>query len=130
MSDIKIITAPDILHTNELSFLLIQPSKIIKDQFQDLISNFESTMHVYLLEKDTNDQVEWLLAAFHKSDIVIIDIDNSSPTIRALAGFFLSKDKTYWLTKSTDSYYNIISKNQIFGVDYLTNILGGKLENK
>lgn len=130
MSDIKIITAPDILHTNELSFLLIQPSKIIKDQFQDLISNFESTMHVYLLEKDTNDQVEWLLAAFHKSDIVIIDIDNSSPTIRALAGFFLSKDKTYWLTKSTDSYYNIISKNQIFGLDYLTNILGGKLENK
>lgn len=130
MSDIKIITAPDILHTNELSFLLIQPSKIIKDQFQDLISNFQSTMHVYLLEKDTNDQVEWLLAAFHKSDIVIMDIDNSSPTIRALAGFFLSKDKTYWLTKSTDSYYNIISKNQIFGLDYLTNILGGKLENK
>jgi len=130
MSDIKIITAPDILHTTELSFLLIQPSKIIKDQFQDLISNFDSTMHVYLFEKDTNDQVEWLLAAFHKSDIVIIDIDNSSPTIRALAGFFLSKDKTYWLTKSTDSYYNIISKNQIFGLDYLTNILGGKLENK
>ena len=37
MSDIKVITAPDILHSTELSFLLIHPSKIVKDQFQDLI---------------------------------------------------------------------------------------------
>lgn len=130
MSDIKIITAPDILHTTELSFLLIHPSKIIKDEFQDLISNFDAHLHVYLFEEESIEQVEWLLAAFHKADIVIMDIDNSSPNIRALSGFFLSKDKTYWLTKSTDSYYNIISKNQIFGLDYLTEILGGKLENK
>jgi len=130
MSDIKIITAPDILHSTELSFLLIHPSKIIKDQFQELISNYDILMHVYLCEKDSYNEVEWLLAAFHKADIVIMDIDNSLPNIRALAGYFLSKDKTYWLTKSTDSYYNILSKNQIFGIDYLTEILGGKLENK
>jgi hypothetical protein len=129
MSDIKIITAPDILHSTELSFLLIHPSKIIKDQFQELISNFDILMHVYLCEQDSYNEVEWLLAAFHKADIVIMDIDNSLPNIRALAGYFLSKDKTYWLTKSTDSYYNIVSKNQIFGLDYLTEILGGKLEN-
>ena len=128
MSDIKVITAPDILHSTELSFLLIHPSKIVKDQFQDLISQFDTPFHVYLYEEDTTENVEWLLAAYHKADIVVLDIDNCTPNVRSLSGYFLSKDKTYWLTKATDSYYNIISKNQIFGLDYLTDLLGGKLE--
>lgn len=128
MSDIKVITAPDILHSTELSFLLIHPSKIVKDQFQDLISQFDTSFHVYLYEEDTTENIEWLMAAYHKADIVVLDIDNCTPNVRSLSGYFLSKDKTYWLTKATDSYYNIISKNQIFGLDYLTDLLGGKLE--
>ena len=83
---------------------------------------------MYLYEDDSKENMEWLLAAFHKADVVILDVDNSVPNIRNLTGYFLSKDKTYWLTKATDSYYNIISKNQIFGLDYLTDLLGGKLE--
>lgn len=126
MSDIKIITPPDILHTTEFSFLLIHPSKIVKEQFQNLLVQFENSFHVYLYEEDNN--IEWLLSTFHKSDIVILDLDNSPSKVKDLTGYFLSKDKTFWLTKSSDSYYNIISRNQIYDLDYLTNILGGKLE--
>jgi uncharacterized pyridoxamine 5'-phosphate oxidase family protein len=126
MSDLKIITPPDILHTNEFSFLLIHPTKIVKEQFQNLISEFNVPFHVYLYEEDNNP--EWLLTIFKNVDITILDIDNCPPKVRNLTSFFLSKDKTFWLTKSTDSYYNIISRNQIYDLDYLTNILGGKLE--
>jgi len=93
-----------------------------------LISHFDTSFHVYLYEEDTTENIDWLLAAYHKADIVVLDIDNCTPNVRSLSGYFLSKDKTYWLTKATDSYYNIISKNQIFGLDYLTDLLGGKLE--
>ena len=93
MSDIKVITAPDILHSTELSFLLIHPSKIVKDQFQDLISQFDTSFHVYLYEEDTTENIDWLLAAYHKADIVVLDIDNCTPNVRSLSGYFLSNKK-------------------------------------
>jgi hypothetical protein len=129
MSDIKVITSPDILNTTEFSFLLVHPSKIVKEQFQNLLAQFDNGFHVYLYEQK-DDSVEWLVSVFHKADIVILDLDNSPSKIKDLTGYFLSKDKTYWLTKGSDSYYNIISRNQIFDLDYLTNILGGKLEKQ
>lgn len=126
MSDIVLITPPDKLETSELTFLLINPSSIIKDQFQDLISKFQDPFYVYLYEQD--DSLEWLLDAFHRADIVILDIDNSSSAVRDLTSYFITKNKTYWLTNSSHNHYNLISKNRIFALDFLENIIGGNFE--
>ena len=127
MSNIKLITPPDKLYSQEFSFLLIYPNAIIKSEFQTLINQFDKPLHVYLYDKDADD-IDWLLEVFHQVDLVILDLDNCSSKIRDLSAFFMTKDKTYWLTNSGENYYNKISTNRIFGLDALTTIIGGSLE--
>lgn len=126
MSNIKLITPPDKLYSQEYSFLLIYPSTVVKSEFQDLISKLDKPFHVYWYDDDQD--VEWLLDVFHLVDIVIIDIDNCTSKIRDLTAYFLTKDKTYWLTNSGENYYNKLSSNRIFALDSLSEIIGGCLE--
>lgn len=126
MSNITLITPPDKLETQELTFLLIHPSALVKDQFQDVLSTIDANIHVYLYEE--GDNLEWLLDVFHRSDVVILDIDNSSSKVRDLVSYFITKDKTFWLTNSNENCYNLISRNRIFTLDFLESIIGGKFE--
>lgn len=125
MSNIVLITPPDKISSQEYSFLLIHPDSRIKDDFQSLISDINQPIHVYLYEID---DIDWLFDVFHQVDVVILDIDNSPSKIRDLTSYFITKDKTYWLTNSGENYYNKISRNRIFGLDSLKNIIGDKLE--
>lgn len=126
MNDITIITPPDKVHSQELSILLVYPSKIIKEQLQNIIADFDYPFHIYLYEEDFDPY--WLLDVFQQSDIVLIDIDNCTTKVRDLVSYFITKDKTYWLTNGGDNYYNIISRNRIFDLDFLKSTIGGKLE--
>lgn len=126
MSDITLITSPDRLYTNEYSFLLIYPSSVVKEQFQNFLARNLQPFHVYLYENKEHD-VDWLLEVFVSVDTVIIDIDNCEKSIRDLASYFLSRSKTYWLTNGTGNYYNNINKNRIFDLDFLDNRIGGQI---
>lgn len=128
MSDIKLITPPDKIYSQEFSFLLVYPSQIVKSDFQSLISNIDFPLHVYLYENDSGENIDWLLEVFHQVDLVILDIDNCPAKIRDLVGYFITKNKTYWLTNSGENYYNKISRNRIFTLDALERILGGNIE--
>jgi hypothetical protein len=48
MSDLTVVTPPDTLLTNNLSFLLIYPSREVKDDFQNLIMKFDDPFTVYI----------------------------------------------------------------------------------
>jgi hypothetical protein len=124
MSDITLVTPPDKYYSQEYSFLLVYPSAVIKSQFQDLVENFRKPVVVYLYEKEDDHEPEWLFDCFYKADCVILDIDNCDTKIRDLVAYFIAKDKTYWLTNSGDNLYNIISKNRIFNLDFLSSKLG------
>jgi|TARA_B110000503_G_scaffold37279_1_gene60997 hypothetical protein len=124
MSDITLVTPPDRLYTQEYSFLLIYPSPIIKEQFQDLLAETPTNVIVYLYELKTDHEFEWLLDTFNQVDAVILDIDNCESIIRSLSGYFIARNKTYWLTKGDNPVYNIISKNRIFNLDFLKHKLG------
>jgi hypothetical protein len=103
----------------------VYPSAIVKSQFQDLVEKFNKPIIVYLYEKDEEDhEPEWLLDCFYKADCVIIDIDNCDTKIRDLTSYFIARDKTFWLTNSGDNLYNMISKNRIFSLDFLSSKLG------
>lgn len=124
MSDITLVTPPDRLYTQEYSFLLIYPSAVIKEQFQQLLAEAPNNVIVYLYELNSNHEFEWLLDTFNQVDSVILDIDNCESIVRSLTGYFIAKNKTYWLTKGDNPVYNIISKNRIFNLDFLKNKLG------
>lgn len=129
MTDVVLVTPPDRLYTNEYSILLVHPNLQVKEQLQNILLNADKTVHVYLYElHDENHEPEWLIDVFQQADIVVVDIDNCSYEIRDIVGYLISRDKTYWLTNSTDSFYNKISKNQIFTLDFLSSKIGEPLE--
>ena len=131
MTDVVLVTPPDRLYTNEYSILLIHPSSVVKEQLQNMLLGADKTVHVYLYElHDENHEVEWLIDIFQQADTVIVDVDNCSYEVRDIVGYFISRDKTYWLTNSTDSFYNKISKKQIFTLDFLSSKIGDNLEKK
>ena len=121
---INLITPPDKLYTKELSFLLINPSDQIKSQFNDIFKHIQKTVNLYLMEERHDENVAWSIDVAHLVDYVIIDIDNTND-LGWLVGYFLSFDKTFYLTKDMQMPYNVINSNRIFdvkqfaeGVDY------------
>jgi|TARA_B110000438_G_scaffold26985_1_gene25781 hypothetical protein len=117
---INLITSPDKVHSSELSFLLINPSSIVKEQFNDVIKEVKRTVNLYLYEEFSeagygDTDVEWLLEVLHMVDYVILDIDNTK-NIEWLVGHILSFDKTYYLTTHPLRSYNILNTNRVFDI--------------
>lgn len=112
---INLITSPDKLHSSELSFLLINPSNVLKDQFNDVIKKVKRTANLYLFEETEGSDIEWLLDVLNIVDYVILDIDSTKET-EWLVGYVLSFDKTYYLTSHPIRVYNVLNKNRVFDV--------------
>tara|TARA_X000000368_G_scaffold417598_1_gene414453 strand:+ start:4138 stop:4584 length:447 start_codon:yes stop_codon:yes gene_type:complete len=143
MSDLTVVTPPDTLLTNDISFLLVYPSRDVKDEFQNLIVKFDQPFTTYVYEipelkedveigdtkigqKDLQDP-QWLLNHCHIANFVILDIDNCPPNIRDLASYIIANTNTFWLTKGPDMYYNKLSNKRIYHLDYLVEPIGAKL---
>lgn len=121
MSNISIITSPDILHTQVTSFLLVQPSNEIRHQFQNLIKDFEIPIHVYLYDPQREEERDyaWLLAVSKIVTYTVLDIDNLSVIEKNLASYFVSLPNTFYLTKDEFTPYNKLSINRIYNLDWL-----------
>lgn len=130
MSNITLITPIDKLYSSELSILLVYPSSQIKEQLQNILTEVNCNIHIYLYEIDDNHEIEWLFDVQALCDYTIIDVDNCVPVIKDLISFMISKDNTYWLTNGTGTYYNVISKNRIFDLDFLKSKIGGSIVEK
>lgn len=131
MGDINLITSPDRLFNNSISFLLVYPGTEVKEQFNNLLANSEEAFNVYLYEHDTDEhECDWLLSTQKIVDFTIIDVDNCPAEIRDLVSYFISNPKTYWLTKAEQMFYNKISNKRIYNLDYFANKIGGNLETQ
>ena len=120
MSKINLITPPDKLFNDSVSILLIYPTNDIKDELQDIISLIEKDINVYVYQLDDYEQnLDWLLSACNMADYVVFDVDTSSPDVRMLASYIISKSNTYWLTNDHKSVYNMLSVKQIYNLDFL-----------
>ena len=71
-----------------------------------------------------------MLDIFAVADIVILDIDNLTPTILDMVSYFLAKTKTYWLTKGENIVYNTINRNRIYSLNDLKDIGGNIVESQ
>jgi hypothetical protein len=129
MADINLITAPDRLFNNAISFLLVYPNDDIKEQFNNLVSESDNTFNVYLYEQQSDEhEVDWLLTTNKIVDYTILDIDNSPSEVQEISSYIIANPNTYWLTKGEKMFYNKISNKRIYSLDYFIDKVGGKLE--
>lgn len=121
MTSINVITPPDILYTQTLSFLLIQPSNEVRVQFEQLMKKFERPLNIYFYDpQDQEDQdMKWLFAVSKIVDYTILDIDNMTLPERTFASYFVSLPNTFYLTNDEVTPYNMLSVNRIYNLDWL-----------
>lgn len=120
MPKLNLITPPDKLFNDCVSILLIYPSNEIKDELQDHIKLQDKDVNVYMYQQEEHEQDhDWLLSVCRMVDYVIFDIDNSSPDVRMLASYIVSKSNTYWLTNAVNPVYTLLSVKQIYNLDFL-----------
>jgi hypothetical protein len=121
MNKVNIITPPDILHNKSKSFLLVQPSENIRNQFNALLGKFEEHVNVYLYDPAPDEETDlpWLINVANLVDYIILDIDNMDYIERNFVSYFVSLPKTFYLTNSNEIPYSIISVNRIYNLDWL-----------
>lgn len=121
MSNINIITPPDFLYNQALSFLLVRPSKDVRVQFENLMKKYEGPLNVYLYDPQTEEDVDykWLLATTKIVNYTILDIDNINSIEKNLVGYFVSLPNTFYLTNDEVTPYNMLSVNRIYNLDWL-----------
>lgn len=126
---ILLITPPDKVRNKAKSCLIIYPNENIRNEYQNILAESTSAQNVYLYNPDSeNIDIEWLLDVAHLVDVIIFDIDNSPQEVKMLASYLVSLPNTYWLTSEDTWCYNKLSRNRIYGLDTIQNLLGGKIE--
>lgn len=105
--------------------LLVYPSKQLQNELQDTFLNSTTLgVNVYYYDKPNyaKENAEWLINIFKICDTVIVDVDNTAPWARDILSYMIAKPKTYWLTNSQHSVYNILSNNKVYNLDFLSTI--------
>ena len=109
---LNLITSPDKLFNKTPSLLLVNPSDIIKENFNSLATKFESDVNLYLYE-NIEEEISWLLEVAQSVDYIVLDIDNTKDH-HWIIGYLLGFNNTFWLTNGSESVYNIINNNRIY----------------
>ena len=74
----NLITAPDTLQNDNPSILLVNPSDVDKNQFNDIAKDFKSDINLYLYQEDVpEDTDQWLINAANIVDHIYVNLDNS-----------------------------------------------------
>lgn len=118
LGKITVITPPDRLFNNTLSYLLVKPSIHVKQQFQTILSQSIDDLNVFIFDQDDTD-ISWLLSVSNEVDCIIIDVDNCDPITKSFTTFILAQPNAHYITMDELTPYNLISKNRIFSLDAL-----------
>ena len=118
LGKITVITPPDKLFNLTLSYLLVKPSILVKEQFQTILSKSIDDLNVFIFDESETD-ISWLLSVAHQVDCIIIDVDNCEPMTRKFVTFLLAQPNTYYITNDETTPYNLISKNRIYDLNQI-----------
>lgn len=129
MTKIKVITPPDIIYSNTFSIVLICPGDWIRRSLQSVLETIDIDVNVYFLEENNLD-INWMLSLLHFADAVLFDIDNSPNEIKNLSSYLISHDNVFWLTNVEYMYYNKLSVNRVYDLEFLQETIGGYLEKQ
>lgn len=118
LGKITVITPPDKLFNLTLSYLLVKPSLLVKEQFQTILSQSIDDLNVFIFDQDETD-ISWLLGVAQQVDCIIIDVDNCDPITRSFITFMLAQPNAHYITNDELTPYNLISKNRIWDLDWI-----------
>jgi hypothetical protein len=118
LGKITLITPPDKLFNLTLSYLLVKPSLLIKEQFQAILSQSIDDINVFMFDEEEFD-ISWLLSVAHQADVVIIDIDNCDSVTKQFISFLLAQPNAHYITNNETVPYNLISKNRIWNLSQI-----------
>jgi len=118
LGKITVITPPDKLFNLTLSYLLVKPSLLVKEQFQTILSKSIDDLNVFIFDESETD-ISWLLSVAHQVDCIIIDVDNCEPMTRKFVTFLLAQPNSYYITNDETTPYNLISKNRIYDLNQI-----------
>lgn len=119
---INLITPPDKLFNLNPGYLLIKPSTKVKMQFQQILSQIDEDLNVYIYDADENN-TEWMLSVSQQADFIIIDIDNCDSVTKNFVSFLLAQPNSHYLTSDEITPWHLISRNRIYNLDWITEVL-------
>lgn len=122
MNEITLITPPDVLNNDAYSILVICPTDDKKQSINNILSTANIHLNLYFYENEF-DNVEWLINLIKKVDIAIIDVDNCNTSVQTFLSHFIAQPNTFYLTNNSIMLYNLISKNRIYNLTWLEDIL-------
>lgn len=128
LGKITVITPPDKLFNLTISYLLVNPSAFIKQQFQTILSHSIDDLNVFIYDQEETD-VSWLLSVAQQVDCVIIDVDNCTDITRQFVTFMIAQPNAHYITKDETTPYNLISKNRIYDLDGIVDQLKDEEED-
>ena len=101
-----------------LSYLLVKPSVVVKEQFQTILSQSIDDLNVFIYDSEEND-ISWLLSVAHQVDVVIIDIDSCDYVTKQFVTFMLAQGNVHYITNDEITPYGLISKNRIYSLEQI-----------
>jgi hypothetical protein len=122
LGKINLITPPDKLFNINPGYLLVKPSTKIKMQFQQILSQCNMDVNVYIYDTDEAD-IEWMLSVSQQADFVILDIDNCDTTTKNFISFLLAQPNSYYITNDEITPWQLISRNRIYNLDWITEVI-------
>lgn len=129
LGKINLITPPDKLFNLNPGYLLIKPSTKVKMQFQQILSQVDNDINVYIYDTDETN-IEWMLSVSQQADFIIIDIDNCDTITKYFVSFLLAQPNTYYLTNDELTPWQLINRNRIYNLDWITDVLGKEEEEE
>lgn len=122
LGKINLITPPDKLFNINPGYLLIKPSTKTKLQFQQLLSQSNMDVNVYIYDTDEAD-IEWMLSVSQQADFVIIDIDNCDVITKNFISFLLAQPNSHYMTSDEITPWQLISRNRIYNLDWILDVI-------
>jgi hypothetical protein len=98
-------------------------------QFQTILSAIPEDINVYIYD-DKESDVTWMLNASNNVDCVILDIDNCDSITKNFISFLLAKPNVYYLTTDEITPWNLISRNRIFDMDWILEVIKNSGESE
>lgn len=122
LGKINLITPPDKLYNSNISYLLVKPSTKVKLQFQNMLTEIDEDINVYVFD-DAEDDIDWMLGVAQIATFVIVDIDNCDPLTKLFVSVLLTQPNTHYITSDEITPYKLISRNRIYNFDWLNEVL-------
>jgi hypothetical protein len=122
LGKINLITPPDKLFNINPGYLLVKPSTKTKLQFQQLLSQSNMDVNVYIYDTDEAD-IEWMLSVSQQADFVIIDIDNCDSITKNFVSFLLAQPNSHYMTSDEITPWQLISRNRIYNLDWILDVI-------